>query len=78
MNRDYPSFKCPRCNMVSYNRHDIEEGYCGNCHEWTRDEGLLGSEVDKVSKDRFVEPDEGERIREGDLPYDDESSEEEV
>jgi ribosomal protein L37E len=32
-----PSFTCPRCGMTSYNPDDIREGYCGNCHDWTRD-----------------------------------------
>jgi hypothetical protein len=30
------SFTCPRCLMTSYNPNDIREGYCGNCHDWTR------------------------------------------
>jgi hypothetical protein len=29
------SFKCPRCGTVSYLPHDLEEGYCGHCHDWT-------------------------------------------
>lgn len=29
------SITCPRCAMVSYNRNDIEQGYCGSCHDWT-------------------------------------------
>ena len=29
------AFKCPRCGMVSYGAEDLEEGYCGNCHDWT-------------------------------------------
>ena len=28
-------FVCPVCGMTSHNPHDIEEGYCGNCHDWT-------------------------------------------
>lgn len=28
-------FKCPKCGAVSYNKHDLEEGYCGACHDWT-------------------------------------------
>ena len=34
------SFKCPCCGMRSYNRYDIEQGYCGACHWWTGDQGL--------------------------------------
>lgn len=32
-----PSYTCPRCEMTSYNRNDIEHQYCGNCH-MTRDQ----------------------------------------
>jgi hypothetical protein len=30
------SITCPICGMTSYNPNDIREGYCGNCHDWTR------------------------------------------
>jgi ribosomal protein L37E len=30
------SITCPRCGRTSYNPNDIREGYCGNCHDWTR------------------------------------------
>ena len=30
-------FRCPVCNMVSHHPMDMAEGYCGNCHDWTRD-----------------------------------------
>lgn len=30
-----PSITCPKCRMTSYNPNDIEQGYCGNCHDWT-------------------------------------------
>tara|TARA_Y100000310_G_C20452204_1_gene701307 strand:- start:187 stop:549 length:363 start_codon:yes stop_codon:yes gene_type:complete len=29
-----PSITCPVCGMTSYNENDIEQGYCGNCHQW--------------------------------------------
>lgn len=29
------AFTCPRCARVSHNPHDLEEGYCGYCHDWT-------------------------------------------
>lgn len=29
------SITCPRCFRTSYNRHDIAQGYCGNCHAFT-------------------------------------------
>jgi ribosomal protein S27AE len=31
------SITCPRCGMTSHNPHDIAQGYCGNCHDWTAD-----------------------------------------
>jgi ribosomal protein S27AE len=30
-----PSYTCPRCGATSYSPHDIAEGYCGSCHDWT-------------------------------------------
>ena len=30
-----PSVTCPRCGMTSFNENDVEQGYCGNCHDWT-------------------------------------------
>jgi ribosomal protein L37E len=30
-----PSITCPRCGMTSYNPNDIQQGYCGNCNDWT-------------------------------------------
>jgi hypothetical protein len=33
---DDDSFTCPRCQMTSYHAKDVREGYCGNCHDWTR------------------------------------------
>lgn len=32
-----PSITCPLCGFTSYNLNDVEEGYCGNCHLYTRD-----------------------------------------
>lgn len=26
---------CSRCGRTSYNNNDIQEGYCGACHDWT-------------------------------------------
>ena len=31
------SFTCPRCEITSYSPDDIAAGYCGACHDWTRD-----------------------------------------
>jgi len=28
-------FCCPRCGRTSYHPVDVEEGYCGACHDWT-------------------------------------------
>lgn len=32
------SFTCPRCHRVSHHPMDEENGYCGACHAFTRDE----------------------------------------
>lgn len=29
-----PSITCPKCGRTSYNPNDIEQGYCGYCHDW--------------------------------------------
>lgn len=29
------SITCPRCGRTSYNPNDVEQGYCGACHDWT-------------------------------------------
>jgi hypothetical protein len=29
-----PHFQCPKCGRISFNPHDIAEGYCGACHIW--------------------------------------------
>lgn len=26
---------CQNCLMTSWNQHDVEHGYCGNCHDYT-------------------------------------------
>jgi ribosomal protein S27AE len=31
-----PSITCPRCGMTSHNPNDIEQQYCGNCHEYIK------------------------------------------
>lgn len=28
-------FTCPKCGLTSAHPTDVEQGYCGNCHEWT-------------------------------------------
>lgn len=32
-----PSFTCPRCQRTSHNPSDVDHGYCGACHAFTRD-----------------------------------------
>jgi len=32
-----PSITCPQCGMTSYNQNDIEQRYCGNCHQFHKD-----------------------------------------
>lgn len=33
---DTPTFQCPHCSRVSFNRADVEHRYCGACHEFFR------------------------------------------
>lgn len=30
------AFECPRCHMISHHPAHVEQGYCGNCNDWTR------------------------------------------
>lgn len=30
-------FTCPHCGMTSHHPEDARHGYCGNCHDFTRD-----------------------------------------
>jgi hypothetical protein len=32
-----PAFSCPVCHMTSRGPGDIARGYCGNCHDFTRE-----------------------------------------
>lgn len=29
------SFTCPRCGARSHHPDDVDQGYCGRCHDWT-------------------------------------------
>jgi hypothetical protein len=29
-----PSITCPRCGKTSHNANDVEQRYCGNCHQF--------------------------------------------
>jgi len=31
-----PTFTCPECGATSAHPKDVQEGYCGHCHRWTR------------------------------------------
>jgi hypothetical protein len=44
------SFTCPRCGMTSHNPADAVEGYCGNCHDWTRPVGVLADPDSPISR----------------------------
>lgn len=35
-----PSITCPTCNRTSHNPNDVNERYCGNCHNWH--ENMIG------------------------------------
>lgn len=35
-----PHFTCPCCGTTSYHPDDVLEGYCGVCHDFTRDAKL--------------------------------------
>ena len=37
----FPAFTCPRCGKTSYNIHDAEERYCGNCHVFVDDHPMV-------------------------------------
>lgn len=41
-------FTCPVCKTASSNPHDVAEGYCGRCHQYTGDH--LGSLDDVAMK----------------------------
>jgi hypothetical protein len=41
------SITCPRCQLTSYNLIDICEGYCGRCHDWTRNGARVKANVDE-------------------------------
>jgi hypothetical protein len=30
--RSVPRYACPQCGCISYNRNDVVNRYCGNCH----------------------------------------------
>jgi hypothetical protein len=32
--RIIPMITCPVCGMTSYNPNDVQQRYCGNCHQF--------------------------------------------
>lgn len=36
-----PYFECPRCGARSYNLNDVRERYCGRCHQFANEAGVL-------------------------------------
>lgn len=34
IDKPYAGIRCLRCGMLSYNRQDIEQRYCGSCHRF--------------------------------------------
>lgn len=46
------SFTCPACGRTSRNPKDVEEGYCGHCHDWTADDKPADQEVAVIHRGR--------------------------
>ena len=44
------NIRCPECGRRSYNPHDISQGFCGNCHDWT-----MGVVSDRSTEDEDKE-----------------------
>lgn len=46
-----PSITCPICEMISYNKNDVINRYCGNCHIYFGDykplKDVMRSDADK-------------------------------
>jgi hypothetical protein len=40
---DSPSITCPQCGRTSYNPNDVEQRYCGACHQYIGDMIVKGS-----------------------------------
>jgi ribosomal protein L37E len=34
---DRPYYRCLKCGAVSYHPEDIEQSYCGRCHQWAQE-----------------------------------------
>lgn len=44
-------FECPECGEVSYSKKDIQEGYCGRCHDWTGEKAPRPEPLDRHDDD---------------------------
>jgi hypothetical protein len=31
---EHPAITCPKCGFISHNPYDVQEKYCGRCHQW--------------------------------------------
>lgn len=36
-----PSFTCPKCRKTSWHPDDVQNGYCGHCHEFVSVDGFV-------------------------------------
>jgi hypothetical protein len=58
---------CPQCHRTSYNPFDIQDGYCGSCHEFTA--GAVGHKLlddpAMVSETKLVDPLPAVRLMQG-------------
>lgn len=52
------SITCPVCGMTSYSPVDIQQGWCGNCHQRTSPPGMFADTDD----DRPLRPGEFEAM----------------
>lgn len=58
---DGKSITCLLCDMTSYNRHDIEHHFCGNCRVFLDDLGPR--EATTMSDRSFTNPNVGNEVR---------------
>ena len=49
------AFTCPTCGRVSYQLRDVEERYCGACHDYTGTRPIYTSGLNPVRYGRRVE-----------------------
>lgn len=46
------SITCPVCRMTSYNPNDVQYGYCGHCHAFTRERNQVDRQTAQQMRDR--------------------------